>query len=363
MIKELDILHFRNLYQQKIQFSPGLNIFIGQNGQGKTNLLEAVFYLLTGKSYRVQKESELIRWGETAFKLNGLFEMNQQSIHLESIYLDKKKIIKVNGIACRRLSAFIGLINVIFFSPNDVLIVKDTPGKRRLFIDTHIIQIKPSYVGILNAYNRIIAQKNSLLRREANGKKIHDQLELWNEELLKYGSEILKLRHEFIFQLKDVAIKLYQQISSDSEIMDMQYTPLGYHDIHAAVEEFPVLLRKKMGAEIERQMVLVGPHRDDIEIMLNKRNSRMFASQGQQRSLILALKLAQLEVIKHEKGEYPLLLLDDVLSELDMYRRRYLIRFIEDSAIQTLMTNAIEEKDCVSGAAYLVEQGQVKTIG
>ncbi|MDR3287842.1 MAG: DNA replication/repair protein RecF [Peptococcaceae bacterium] len=363
MIKDIDMYHFRNLQQQKICFSPGLNILTGKNGQGKTNLLEALFYLLTGKSYRAQKELELIRWGEDAFRLNGSFNVNGREIRLESVYTDKKKMIKVNGVACRRLSDFIGLINVVFFSPDDLSIIKDSPGKRRLFIDAHIIQLRPSYVGVLNDYNRILTQKGHLLREDRAGfREKQEQLELWNEELVKYGSEVLKLRCEHTNRLKRIAAEIYQQISFDAEKMDMAYLPLGCKDIETALAEFPLILQKKKESELERRTILVGPHRDELEVSLDQRNGRLFASQGQQRSIVLALKLAQLHIIKQEKETYPLLLLDDVLSELDQFRRKYLIHFIESLEIQTVMTNALDEKEERKGTVYLVENGEIKPM-
>jgi DNA replication and repair protein RecF len=357
MINELEVYHFRNLAAQKIIFAPGLNLLCGKNGQGKTNLLEAIFYLLTGKSYRVQRESELIRWGENSFRLSGRFVIADRTIVLESTYLNKSKGITVNGLPCRKLSDFIGLINVVFFSPDDLAIVKGSPGKRRRFIDAHIIQIKPSYVRVLNAYNRVLAQKSSLLRQNASAKEKNRQLDMWNEELVHYGAEIYLKREEFLTQINQETVDIYQAISLTAEGMELVYRPLGFVDAATAVEEFAILLQKKKELEIERRMILLGPHRDTFEIYLNRNNSRLFASQGQQRSLVLALKLAQLEIIKQSRGITPLLLLDDVFSELDKYRRKYLIDFVRSSDIQTIMTNAIEEDDPLAGEVYNVKDG------
>lgn len=360
MIQSLHVQNFRNYINEKIDFSPGLNLFLGQNGQGKTNILEAVYYLLTGKSYRVQKENELIRWGTTAFLLEGNFYVFDRPLYLEHRYNGKNKMVKVNGIPYARLSDFIGLINVIFFSPDDLSLVKEGPSERRRFLDSHIVQLKPGYAAILNSYNKIIHQKNSLLKTPMLEKEKINQLELWNEELIHYGSQIIQLRCAFITKLAEAAATVYQHISLAKEEMKISYHPLGFEDAEIALEKFSALLETKMRKEIERQTILVGPHRDDLLILLNQKPSRSFASQGQQRSLVLALKLAQLEIIKQEKGEYPLLLLDDVLSELDIFRRKYLLRFIESANIQTLMTNALENTEIEACSVYFINQGQIR---
>lgn len=360
MIRYLKLENFRNYQEEIINFSSGTNVFWGQNGQGKTNILEAVYYLLSGKSYRVNKETELIRWGENYFRLEGHFLISQRKIAIESIYRDKRKAVKVNKVPCRRLSDYLGTVNVIFFVPDDLVMIKGGPAERRRFLDWHIAQMRPGYVNLLNSYNKTMAQKNALLKSNISTEKKMSQLELWNEQIFSLGEQIIKKRYEFTQNIKIIANEIYKSLSSDQEKMELDYLASGKKVLDEILLNYAHQLKVKMSLEIERQMVLVGPHRDDLEILLKDKKARLFASQGQQRSLVLSLKLAEMEIIKKERGEYPLLLLDDVLSELDEFRRKYLIDFIHNSAIQTLITTALGESKVESESLYRVEKGHVR---
>ncbi|TGE34032.1 DNA replication/repair protein RecF [Desulfosporosinus sp. Sb-LF] len=360
MINNLCLQNFRNYQDEKIQFMPGSNILVGDNGQGKTNIIEGIYYLLTGKSYRVQREQELLRWEQSEFHLYGDFLLARHKILLESHYRDKKKIVKVNQVPCRRLSDFVGTINVIFFSPDDLVMIKGGPAERRRFLDLHIAQMRPGHVSLLNAYNKAVQQKSALLKSYVEKSLKYSQLQLWNEQILELGEKVIRNRAELAERIQRVADDIYMNLSSEKEKIQVLYIALGKRNINNAIAEFSQLLHDKLEQEIERQMVLVGPHRDDVQILLNDRPARLYASQGQQRSLVLSLKLAELELIRQEKGEYPLLLLDDVLSELDRFRRDYLIKFIESSRIQTLITMTSAESHLESGALYRVEQGHIR---
>ena len=360
MINNICLQNFRNYQDEKVQFIPGSNILVGDNGQGKTNIIEGIYYLLTGKSYRVQREQELLRWEQSEFHLYGDFLLGRRKISLESHYRDKKKIVRVNQVPCRRLSDFVGTINVIFFSPDDLVMIKGGPTERRRFLDLHIAQMRPGHVSILNAYNKVVQQKSALLKSYVEKSLKYSQLQLWNEQILELGEKVIRNRAELAERIQSVAADIYVNLSSQKEKIQVLYIALGKKNINNAIAEFPQLLNDKMEQEIERQMVLIGPHRDDMQILLNNRPARLYASQGQQRSLVLSLKLAELELIRQEKGEYPLLLLDDVLSELDRFRRDYLIKFIESSGIQTLITMTSAETHLESGALYRVEQGHIR---
>ncbi|EGW36107.1 DNA replication/repair protein RecF [Desulfosporosinus sp. OT] len=360
MINKLRLQNFRNYQDQIVQFMPGTNILVGDNGQGKTNLIEGIYYLLTGKSYRVQREQELLRWEKSEFHLYGDFLLAHHKIFLESHYRDKKKMVKINQIPCQRLSDFVGTINVIFFSPDDLVMIKGGPSERRRFLDLHIAQMRPGHVSILNAYNKVLQQKSALLKTYVEKSLKYSQLQLWNQQIIELGEKIIRNRTDLTLRIQDVADQIYANLSSQKEKMEVIYIALGKKNIDEAISEFPQLLNDKLEQEIERQMVLVGPHRDDVQILLNDKPARLFASQGQQRSLVLSLKLAELEIIHQEKREYPLLLLDDVLSELDSFRRDYLIKFIESSSIQTLLTMTSAEPNLESGAIYHVEQGHIR---
>ena len=362
MILRLSLTNFRNYVKQCLEFSPGINLFTGENGQGKTNILEAVFYLLSGKSLRVQREQELVRWGEKSFSLAGEFRHAAKEVKLESSYDGQLKFIRVNGVPCRRLSDFVGLINVIFFAPDDLTMIKGGPGERRRFLDLHIAQLKPGYVSLLNSYNKALLQKSSLLKAQVSPKSKQAQIELWNEQLLLLGTQLMQLRWEYAHELNSLAQEVYANIAWQRETMEVAYLPLGEQDLDSALALYPRLLAEKIPLEIERRVVLAGPHRDDLAIYLDGRNSRRFASQGQQRSIVLGLKLAQVEIMAQHRDEYPILLLDDVLSELDRFRRQYLLEFMASSPVQTLITSALGETAMAAGARYIVQQGQIRRV-
>lgn len=360
MIKGLRLQNFRNYQDEFVQFLPGTNILIGDNGQGKTNILEGIYYLLTGKSYRVQREQELLRWEQNEFHLYGDFLMSHHKVSLESHYRDKKKIVKINQVPCRRLSDFVGTINVVFFSPDDLIMIKGGPSERRRFLDLHIAQMRPGHVSLLNAYNKVIQQKSALLKTYVEKNLKYSQLQLWNAQILELGEKIIRNRSDLTKRLQNVSGHIYADLTSQKEKIQISYFALGKKTIDEALFEFPKLLNEKLEQEVERQMVLIGPHRDDVHILLNGKPARLYASQGQQRSLVLSLKLAELDLISQEKGEYPILLLDDVLSELDRFRRDYLINSIELSRIQTLITMTSGENILESGTFLRVEQGHIR---
>lgn len=360
IIKNLRLQNFRNYKDESIQFLPGINLLYGDNGQGKTNIIEGIYYLLTGKSYRVQREHELLGWGQSEFHLYGDFLLSHHKVSLESHYRDKRKMVKVNNVPCQRLSDFVGTINVIFFSPDDLVMIKGGPIERRKFLDLHIAQVRPGHVSLLNAYNKVVQQKNALLKSFVDKPLKYSQLLLWNEQILDLGIKIIKNRADLTESIQNVANKIYSNLTSQKEKMQVVYIALGKNNRAEAIETFPQLLKDKLEQEIERQMVLVGPHRDDIQILLDDKPARLYASQGQQRSIVLSLKLAELELIREEKGEYPILLLDDVLSELDSFRRNYLITFIHASNIQTLITMTDAENHLELGALFHVKQGHIR---
>jgi len=360
MIYNICLQNFRNYKNETIQFMPGTNILIGDNGQGKTNIIEGIYYLLTGKSYRVHREQELLRWEQSEFHLYGDFITNNHKVSVESHYKDKRKIVKINQVPCQRLSDFVGTINVIFFSPDDLVMIKGGPSERRRFLDLHIAQMRPGHVSILNAYNKAIQQKSALLKSYTEKHFKYSQIQLWNEQIIELGKKIILNRADLTQRLQDAANPIYESLSSKKENLQVFYYALGKRTVTEAISEFSKLMNDKLEQEIERQMILVGPHRDDLQILLNDKPGRLYASQGQQRSLVLSLKLAELELIRQEKGEYPLLLLDDVLSELDRFRRDYLIQFIKSSHIQTLITMTSADNHLELGKLYHVEQGHIR---
>jgi len=359
IIKSIKLENFRNYESEVISFSPHLNIFWGQNGQGKTNILEGIYYLSTGKPYRTPREQELIKWGNDNFHIYGNFIIMKRSVSLESHYKNKNKVIKINKVPCRRLSDYVGTVNVVFFAPDDLILIKGGPSERRRFLDLHIAQLHPGYISVLNSYNKVMQQKSALLKLYSNGSK-SVQIQLWNEQLCEFGTKIMFWRWEYAKKIDEVVRKIYRDLSAEKETVYFNYLPLGYKTLEEAIEKFPVLLEEKLNYEIERKTIYIGPHRDDIEIVLDHEIARHFASQGQQRSIVLSLKLAQLEIIKQTKGEYPILLLDDVLSELDNFRRKYLLEFIQSTTIQTIITMTSADNPPLDAEIFQVHQGNVR---
>ncbi len=361
LIEKLFLTNFRNYTGTEIYFFPGINLLAGPNGQGKTNLLEAIYYLLTGKSYRAQREQELVRWGEAGFYIDGNFRVAGRPVHLESQYRDRRKTVKVNGLSCRRLSEYVGHVNAVYFSPDDLVMLKGGPLERRRFIDLHIAQMRPGYVALLNTYNKILQQKRALLKTSLPREAKYPYLSLWNEQLIEYGRKVIENRYQFVASLQEQCAGIYADLTAHQEKLTINYLTLGTTDLVQAIFLLPRLLTEKLQEEIIREAVLVGPHRDDLQIFLNDKSARLYASQGQQRSIVLALKLAELSIIRQEKGEHPLLLLDDVLSELDRSRRNYLMEFIRSAEIQTLLTmTSADEVDTQVSAQFRIRHGQIR---
>jgi len=339
--------HFRNYKEQKIEFQPGINLLVGANGQGKTNVLEGVYYLITGKSYRVKLENELIYWGEKNFYLQASFHASDRLIRLESYYETGKKVMKINQLASKRLSDYVGTVNAVFFSPDDLHIIKNSPQERRRFLDLLISQIKPGHILLLNSYLKIIRQKNNLLKKEKNVSLLRSLLQAWNEELAETGAKIIVNRWHFTQSLNQYCKSIFKSIFSPKDDMELLYLGLGKKSLEESLKIFPELLENKIDQEIEKRNVLIGPHRDDLLIELNGRSAKLFGSQGQQRSLVLCLKLAEMEIIRREKNEYPILLLDDVLSELDEFRREFLLNYIHTAGKQTVITMTGADKKMI----------------
>ncbi|CAA7599824.1 DNA-binding, RecF, conserved site [Acididesulfobacillus acetoxydans] len=356
-INYLALRNFRNYIAVDLEFPPGTSVFAGFNGQGKTNLLEGIYYLLHGRSYR---EGELIRWGERYFHLEGEFALGERNIHIEAYSQGRRKVMKVNGSPVRKLSEYLGTVNAVSFAPDDLTLVKGGPSERRKFLDQHIAQIQPRHIAILNSYNKALQQKNALLKTNLTLRDKQQQISLWNEQLVNFGCKIIANRMELVEPLAQCTAEIYSEISGRRERFGMLYRSLGKNDAREAIALFPSFLQDKQSEEIERRISFLGPHRDDLYFRLGDKPARLYASQGQQRSIVLSLKLAQMRLIKDLKSEYPLLLLDDVLSELDKERQEFLLSFIRTANIQTLLTMTNGEKFPGNSAVFYVEEGKIR---
>lgn len=360
----LELHNFRNYQDEYIDFVPGVNIFIGNNGQGKSNLLEAVNYLSIGKSPRIKMQEDLIRWGCDHFFLKASCQSSGRSLVMESMMSKERKVLKINGVPAKKLSDYIGALVTVFFNPDDLNLLKKGPAERRKFIDQLIAQNKPVYISWLNSYLKILHQKNSLLRqRHTDTAKLKNQLSLWNEQLFQSGCQIVEYRLMYTQALRENMAESFDYLFGGDQELELIYQSCHKNSYDDIVENFQFLLSRHMDQEIEQKSSLYGPHRDDIIVQLNGRSARYFASQGQQRALVLSMKLAEMEIIIREIGETPLLILDDVFSELDEIRQDFLMNYIVSAGQQTLvsLTHLESMKDLKkNGQIYRVCHGEVR---
>lgn len=340
ILAELELRNFRNYQHAVLSLSPRVNIFYGENAQGKTNLLEAISLLSIGRSFRTKKETELIRWEEENCYLKGIYsdQLEQQQIEI-GIALKEKKI-KLNGQICRM--GDLPHIPVVIFSPDDLQMIKGGPQLRRDFLDFYLVQMEPQYRYIYYNYYKVLQQRNKYLK---DGVKDRDLMDTWDEQLIVKGAKVIKYRLSFLGQIREAVAKAHHAISGQSESIGFHYLCFQNQVFEEEGEEaalkeiFRQELKKVRNWETERGITLVGPHRDDISFLLNHQiELRNFGSQGQQRTAVLALKLGLVEKITENRGVQPLILLDDVMSEFDDARKRYLLEMLLGTA-QTFLTS------------------------
>ena len=366
-VNSLKMVNYRNYQKLELEFQPELNIFIGCNAQGKTNILEAVYYAASGSSFRGNSDSELISWHAEGGSISLGFSRLEVENQLDFAFRrDKRRSISYNGqkIPMREL---IGAFNVVLFAPDDLLLIKGAPAGRRKFLDMEISQASPAYYRELMTYNRLLQQRNSLLKEIREGRSKAEMLEFWNPQLAASGAKITAKRLEAVQKFNMLANLMQRRISGNEENLALSYQVKGLENGQVAENMemwYNEMLHGLNREEIYRGVTSVGPHRDDIIVSVNGINLRSFGSQGQQRTAVLAMKLSELEFIRSETGEYPVLLLDDVMSELDAGRRQQLLGFIEREGIQTLITATDEAYFHQSALKiyFQVEAGQVRVI-
>ncbi len=347
--KRVFLKNFRNYSSLDLVPGEGINVFFGKNAQGKTNLLEALYLILSGRSHRVAKEDEMIRWGSGSSYIKALVSGKDTDTVIEfGLSPESGKVIRVDGKNVKRISDLTDIASCVMFSPDDLELVKGSPSVRRRFLDELISQLRPKYRYNLSRYNRLVLQKNNLLReiKERSGKAA-DTLELWNQQLASLGAEILSTRFEVTAELSVHTKEISARISGGDEAVELLYlssmecTPEEGVDVDGLKERLLKEYSKRRNEEVYRGITIVGPHRDDFSFMAGGTGGidlKVYGSQGQQRSGVLSLKMAQLEYVKEKRGEYPVLLLDDVLSELDESRRDYLLRTVTER-IQSFITS------------------------
>lgn len=352
-LKRIKLVNFRNYQQQEIELSPNMNLFFGENAQGKTNILEAVFLCAIGKSFRAKKEKELINLEKKQAFVEIEYEKSDRSGKIK-IILDDKKNIFLNDIKQSKLSDILGKINMVMFSPDDIEILKSSPAKRRRFLNIMISQLRPHYVHSLNMYQKTLEQRNNYLRQIVKENKPEEMLEIWDESLANYAKEIYEYRNEFVGKIKEKILDIHSQITDRQEELKLKYISDCENK-----ETYKEELIKSRKADIERGYTSKGIHRDDIYFFINKKQVNIYGSQGQNRTVILSLKLAELEIIKEETEEYPILLLDDFMSELDGKRRENFLKNIDNTQILITCTEefTICEKMCKT---FQVKNGNVE---
>ena len=357
-INTLTLKNFRNYSKQVVNFDEGLNILIGKNAQGKTNILEAIFFAVIGKSFKVGKEKETIKWDEDIASIKAEFSKLYRDVEIELAFNKlSKKSIKIEGISIKKIGELLGTVNAVFFSPQELKLVKESPDERRRFMNIDISQTNKRYFYALNRYEKVLANRNKLLKMSKDFSVLKDTIDIWDKALVDLAEKIYKERKDFIEKLAPFAEKAHSFISGGSEKLEVKYDSFDNKGKDFK-EELLKALQKNLEKDYKLGYTSVGVHRDDLDIYLNGVEVKSFGSQGQQRTVALSMKLAELEIIKERTGEYPILLLDDVFSELDSERQKRLLKFT--SRTQTIITGTEFNID-MNAKILKVENGRVKT--
>lgn len=359
-ILSLNLKNYRNCENVSLDFPKRKTLIIGKNAQGKTNILESIYFLSGLKTPRTSVVSDLIKFGTNSCEINANLERNNTEIELDFLYnIEKKRELKINKVKSQPRD-FKQCLKTVLFSTKDLLLLRGTPQDRRDWLDRAISQIYPAYDERLSKYDKIRVQKNNLLKNDCIDNTL---LDIYNEQLVITGANIILLRQKFLKEIQQIASSKHK-IISDSEEFSLNYT-CPKEEINEICEYLKNELEQRKNEEIARHQSCVGPHRDDIEFKINEIDAVKFASQGQQRTLVLALKLGELQIIKEKTGYSPILLLDDVLAELDEVRQNYLLKSIDDD-VQTIITSVdtllFEEEFLKDVQIYLIENGNCKII-
>ena len=334
-IKKLFLQNFRNYENQTFDFSDGLNVLFGKNGQGKTNCAEAAFYLCTGTSLRIRHDKQLIKMGAESAKIIAEAENRYGKVTIEADIYENKREIKINGGKIHKNADLMGHINSVFFSPGELRLIQDGPDERRRFMNISISQTSPAYYTALLRYNKILDQRNSLLKNR-DVDLVLDTLPVWDEQLCKYASIIIKKRAEFIEKLSPFAKEYHAFLTDGAEELVIKPDRKYEGEEEDIAKKLLTRLENNYEKDLRLGFTTVGPHRDDLDVLIGGVDAKAYASQGQTRTAALSLKLSEVQIFKTLSGEYPILVLDDVMSELDLPRRKKLLKCIED--LQTILT-------------------------
>lgn len=357
IVKRMSVSGFRNIEDTEIEFCDGVNLLLGDNAQGKTNLLEAIYYISLGKSFRGATESEMIGFGKDFARISLDFcdSIREQNVSV-GIFRDKRRKFEQNGVRIFKMSDIVGALRAVLFSPENLSLVKDGPSERRNWLDVAICQSRPVYMQTLSQFNKILKQRNRLLKdADDNRSAFNDTIYFWSEQLARRSAVLTGFRNLYTASAGEQVKRFFAEMTGENEKPRLTYVSSSKLageeccDEKAVYEAYLKLLTSNLEREIAVGSTLWGAHKDDVDIRLNEKTARDYASQGQQRSLALAMKLAEGEICKKESGEYPVFLLDDVLSELDSKRRAYLLS--EISGRQVIMTGC---DDSSTGSATVI---------
>ena len=330
-IESIELKNYRNYGELHMDFDPGTNVLYGDNAQGKTNILEAVYVCATTKSHRGSKDREIIEFGEDESHIKMQLRKDDVPYRIDMhLKKNKTKGVAVNGIPIRRASELFGIVNVVFFSPEDLNLIKNGPADRRRFIDLELCQLNRLYVHSLVQYNRVVIQRNKLLKELFFHPEYEEMLDIWDMQLVHYGRSIIDGRIKFVEELNDIISSIHSNLTGSKEKLVVEYAP------YTTAERLEDMVSASRDKDIRYKSTGIGPHKDDLVFYINGQDVRKYGSQGQQRTTALSLKLSEIELVKKLTKDNPILLLDDVLSELDSNRQNYLLNSIGD--IQTIIT-------------------------
>lgn len=330
-IESVQLKNFRNYESLELEFDQGTNIFYGDNAQGKTNILESLYLCGTTKSHKGSKDREIIRFEEDDAHIRMMAKRNELSYKIDMhLRKNKAKGVAINGLPIRKAAELFGVVNFVFFSPEDLNIIKNGPGERRRFLDLELCQLDKIYLTDLASYNHIVNQRNKLLKDIYFQPGLKDTLDIWDMQLIEYGKRIIEKRTRFVEELNEIIKEIHRNLTGGAEELEVVYEP------SCGSEELETMLQTNREKDMRMKMTSAGPHRDDLCVKANGIDIRKYGSQGQQRTSALSLKLSEIYIVKKKIKDTPILLLDDVLSELDSSRQNYLLESIHD--IQTMIT-------------------------
>ncbi len=358
-VESLSLNKYRNYDALSMTFDKNINILYGDNAQGKTNILESIYMASTTKSHRGSKDREIIKLGEEESHIRLCIKKSDISHRIDMhLRKNKNKGVAIDGVTIRRTTELFGLLNVIFFSPEDLSIIKNGPAERRRFLDLELCQLSRLYYQNLSSYYKILNQRNNLLKQIVYNKSLLDTIDVWDMQLVDYGKKVIKERQNFITMLNELIQEIHSNLTSGKEQLEIVY------DKDIGMDEFEQALKNKISVDLNNTSTQTGPHRDDMILLINGMDARKYGSQGQQRTVALSLKIAEIRLVKNIINDNPILLLDDVMSELDSKRRSALMEEIKN--IQTIITctgyDDFIKEQLKSNNVYCVTNGKITKI-